>query len=32
LGKEGKVIRREDLHKMLQDYYELRGWSPEGVP
>jgi aldehyde:ferredoxin oxidoreductase len=32
LGKEGKTIRREDLQKMLQDYYALRGWSPEGVP
>jgi aldehyde:ferredoxin oxidoreductase len=32
LGKEGKSIRREDLRKMLQDYYELRGWSAEGVP
>ena len=32
LGKEGKTIRREDLRKMLQDYYALRGWSPEGIP
>jgi aldehyde:ferredoxin oxidoreductase len=32
LGKEGKTIRREDLHRMLQDYYALRGWSPEGIP
>ena len=32
LGKDGSVIRREDLGKMLQDYYALRGWSPEGVP
>jgi len=32
LGKDGRVIRREDLGKMLQDYYALRGWSPEGVP
>jgi aldehyde:ferredoxin oxidoreductase len=32
LGKDGKTIRREDLQKMLQDYYALRGWSPEGVP
>jgi aldehyde:ferredoxin oxidoreductase len=32
LGKEGKTIRREDLHKMLQDYYDLRGWSSEGIP
>ena len=32
LGKDGKTIRREDLQKMLQDYYALRGWSPEGIP
>jgi aldehyde:ferredoxin oxidoreductase len=32
LGKEGKVIRREDLQKMLQDYYALRGWDSEGAP
>ncbi|OGP72608.1 MAG: aldehyde:ferredoxin oxidoreductase [Deltaproteobacteria bacterium RBG_16_49_23] len=32
LGKDGKTIRREDLRRMLQDYYALRGWSPEGIP
>jgi len=32
LGKEGKTIRREDLQRMLQDYYALRGWSPNGIP
>jgi aldehyde:ferredoxin oxidoreductase len=32
LGKDGKTIQREDLHKMLQDYYSLRGWNSEGVP
>ncbi len=32
LGKDGKTIRREDLQKMLQDYYALRGWSSEGIP
>ncbi len=32
LGKEGKTIRREDLQRMLLEYYALRGWSPEGVP
>ncbi len=32
LGKDKKVIRREDLQKMLQDYYALRGWTPEGIP
>jgi aldehyde:ferredoxin oxidoreductase len=28
----GKVIKREELGKMLQDYYQLRGWNSEGVP
>jgi aldehyde:ferredoxin oxidoreductase len=32
LGKEGKTIQREDLQKMLQDYYILRGWNSEGIP
>jgi len=32
LGKGGKTIQRQGLQKMLQDYYALRGWSPEGVP
>jgi aldehyde:ferredoxin oxidoreductase len=32
LGKDGKTIRREDLQKMLQDYYALRGWNSEGIP
>jgi aldehyde:ferredoxin oxidoreductase len=32
LGKDRKVIRREELQRMLQDYYSLRGWSSEGVP
>ena len=32
LGKDRKTIRREDLQKMLQDYYALREWSVEGVP
>jgi hypothetical protein len=32
LGKDEKTIRREDLQKMLQDYYALRGWDSEGIP
>jgi aldehyde:ferredoxin oxidoreductase len=32
LGEDSKVIRREDLQKMLQDYYGLRGWNSEGIP
>lgn len=32
LGREGKTLRREDLRRMLQDYYALRGWTGEGVP
>jgi len=32
LGKDEMTIRREDLQKMLQDYYALRGWNSEGIP
>ena len=32
LGKEEKTIKREELQRMLQDYYTLRGWSEEGIP
>jgi aldehyde:ferredoxin oxidoreductase len=32
LGKDGKTIRREDLQRMLQDYYTLRGWNSDGIP
>jgi len=32
LGKDRKTIRREDLQRMLQDYYALRGWTSEGIP
>ncbi len=32
LGKEGKVIKREDFQRLLQDYYHLRGWNSEGIP
>lgn len=32
LGKDGKILKREDFQKMLQDYYALRGWSSEGIP
>jgi aldehyde:ferredoxin oxidoreductase len=32
LGKDEKTIRREDLRRMVQDYYSLRGWSSEGIP
>ena len=32
LGKDRKILKREDFQKMLQDYYALRGWSSEGIP
>jgi aldehyde:ferredoxin oxidoreductase len=28
----GKVIRRSELDKMLQEYYKLRGWDEQGEP
>ena len=32
LGKEKKVLSRDDFNTMLSDYYRLRGWSEQGVP
>jgi len=29
---EGRVFRKEDFERMLQLYYQLRGWNAEGVP
>ena len=31
-GKDEKTIRREELQRMLQDYFALRGRSSEGIP
>jgi aldehyde:ferredoxin oxidoreductase len=28
----GQRITNEELQKMLDDYYELRGWSKTGIP
>lgn len=28
----GRMLPREALERMLDEYYALRGWSPEGVP
>ncbi len=30
--EEGKIMRREDFDRLLQEYYELRGWDKQGVP
>ena len=32
LGKEKKIIKREDFNRLLDDYYRLRGWGLEGLP
>ncbi len=31
-GSAGEAITKEDLTGMLKEYYELRGWSEDGVP
>ncbi len=31
-GSQGSVIKKEELDKMLDEYYSLRGWSTEGKP
>jgi aldehyde:ferredoxin oxidoreductase len=30
--EEGKIMRREDFDRLLEEYYELRGWDKQGVP
>jgi aldehyde:ferredoxin oxidoreductase len=32
LADSGKRIDRQDLHKMVSDYYRLRGWDERGIP
>lgn len=32
LADSGKVIKEEELNKMVQDYYKLRGWNEIGIP
>jgi aldehyde:ferredoxin oxidoreductase len=31
-GSKGHYISREELDKMLDEYYSVLGWTPEGVP
>ena len=32
-GSKGQLISKEDLKKMLDEYYTERGWDPQtGVP
>lgn len=31
-GSAGEAITKEDLDKMLDEYYDLRGWTRDGVP
>jgi len=32
LGEDKKIFRKEDLDKMLSEYYHLRGWNERGIP
>jgi aldehyde:ferredoxin oxidoreductase len=32
IGKKKKIIRQEDLDRMLDEYYESRGWDRNGTP
>ena len=32
LAYSGKVIKDEELNKMVQDYYKLLGWNEIGIP
>ncbi len=31
-NSQGEYIGRKDLNKMLDEYYEVRGWTSEGLP
>jgi aldehyde:ferredoxin oxidoreductase len=31
-GSAGEAITKEDLDRMLDEYYDLRGWSRDGIP
>jgi len=31
-GSAGETITKEDLERMLDEYYSLRGWTKDGVP
>jgi len=31
-NSKGQYIPKEELDQMLDEYYEARGWTPEGVP
>ncbi len=32
LGRNKKVLREEDLNRMLDEYYDSRGWDSQGNP
>ena len=32
LSREGKSITQDELNRMVEEYYSLRGWDKEGVP
>jgi aldehyde:ferredoxin oxidoreductase len=29
---KGSLVKKEELEQMLDEYYQARGWSPEGIP
>jgi aldehyde:ferredoxin oxidoreductase len=31
-ASKGSVLKREEFERMLDDYYQVRGWSRDGVP
>jgi len=31
-ASKGSLVTREELDKMLNDYYQARGWSADGIP
>jgi aldehyde:ferredoxin oxidoreductase len=32
LPPTGEVVPREDFDRMIREYYQHRGWTPQGIP
>ncbi|MFH1031345.1 MAG: aldehyde ferredoxin oxidoreductase C-terminal domain-containing protein, partial [Chloroflexota bacterium] len=32
ISRKGKVVERDKFDKMMQEYYQLRGWDTDGLP
>jgi aldehyde:ferredoxin oxidoreductase len=30
--RKGKILKKEDFNKMLDEYYKIKGWDINGIP